>query len=914
MKKKHQDESVPEEKEEGKGANRWYALGADECTGKLDVDPSVGLSAEDAARRLAEYGRNELTAEKKESFFKAFIRQYRPLMQLVLVGAAVVSIIIRDFSTAGLLVFVTLFNAALGMSQESKAHRSVEALKEMLISEARVRRDGQVISVEAGEIVPGDIVLVREGDRIPADGRLISAATLEVEESSLTGESTPVLKSTAPITTDDVPLGDRVNMVFMNTNATRGRAEMLVTSTGMSTEVGSIADMLKETTEKKTPLTMQIDQLTRIILLIAGVTFGSVLVAGLMRGKSFDALFQLGVALSVGAIPDALPAVVTTILSLGTVAMAKKNAIIKHLPSVETLGSTSAICSDKTGTLTMNQMTVRVLALPGARYKVTGHGYSTDGDITRVGGKGGMELDPVLLPMVLCSDATVKDDKVVGDPNEGALVVLAAKSGIDADETRNHHPRVAAVPFDSEYMLMATFHETRDESGKEVVRCYVKGAPGRVIERCSQLRQWDGNLLPLDEKWHDEIMDENESLASDGLRELVVARRDIGKDEFDPDGDLLSQVNDLTYLGMVGMVDPPRPEVKDSIAKCKDAGIRVRMITGDHALTAQTVAGELGIEGRAINGSDFEKMSDAEVDEQIEDIGIVARVAPQDKVRMVKALQSKGDIVAMTGDGVNDAPALKTANIGVAMGITGTDVSKEAAAMVLADDNFSTIVNAVEEGRIIYDNLMKFIRLQMSNLIGFILGFLGAGAIASVSLFNPIQVIWIHFGDLAPIGAALGLDTPTPGLMERKPRPSSQPIIDLRTGIQIGIAGLLMAAAAVLLRQLGVDHYGSASIGQTMALTVFAYAHISIALSVRYSDTTIFRRETLRNPRLWLSFLWAIVGMILITEIGLLRDVFSTSALTLHQWLICLGAAAAVLVIVEVVKEILGLFFRKNSN
>jgi Ca2+-transporting ATPase len=911
MTRKSNSKSTPAASAPAKDTVAWYTLSVGECTRTLGVDPATGLSTDESARRLEKYGPNELAEARKETVIKEFLRQYRSLMQIVLAGAAIVSIIIHDYSTAGLLFFVTLFNAVLGMIQESKAHKSVEALKKMLISEARVRRDEEAISIPAAQLVPGDIVLIREGDRIPADGRLISVATLEMEESSLTGESVPVLKNIDPIALPEVPLGDRTNMVFMNTNVTRGRAEMVVTETSMSTQVGHIANMLREAKEERTPLTKQINQLTRIILIIAAATFGSVLAFGLARGKPFDSLFQLGVALAVGSIPDALPAVVTTILSLGTVAMARKCAIIKRLPSVETLGSTSAICADKTGTLTMNQMTVNTLVLPGARYHVTGHGYSTEGDIKRVDGNGNVELDPVLLPMVLCSDASVQEGRCVGDPNEGALIVLAMKNGIDIKETRNHYPRIATLPFDSEYMLMATFHKITGKDGQPVIRCYVKGAPDKIVDRTGYIRQLDGKVLPMDKELHKRVLDENDSLARQGLRELIVAQRDIDPKAFNPDVNLLDYVKDLTLLAMVGILDPPRAEVKEAIDRCKDAGIRVRMITGDHALTASSVAQELGIEGQAVTGAEFEKMTDAEVAKSINDIGILARVAPRDKVRMVKALQANGDIVAMTGDGVNDAPALKTADIGVAMGVAGTDVAKEAAAMVLTDDNFKTIVNAVREGRIIYDNLMKFIRLQMSNLVGFILGFLGAGIIASVALFNPWQVIWVHFGDLAPIGAALGTDTATPGLMQRKPRPARQPIIDLRSGVQIALSGLFMAAAALVIRQLAVPKYGSAAVAQTMALTVFACAHIAVALNLRYPDKSIFHLETLSNFKLWLSFLWAIIGMFLVVEIRVLREVFNTSPLTLEQWMLCLGATAAILLLGEVIKPLLLLIPKK---
>ncbi len=896
-----------------KEVTRWYALSAEECLQKLEVEPTRGLSADEAGRRLEKYGPNELAEGKKESIFMAFLRQYRPLMQLVLVGAAVMAIVIGNWSTVVLLVLVTFVNAVLGLRQESKAQKSIEALQEMMIAETRVRRDGDVVSIPAAQLVPGDIVLIREGDRIPADGRLISVATLQVEESSLTGESVPALKSLDLITAPDVAIGDRTNMVFMNSSVTRGRAEIAVTGTGMCTEVGGIADLLKEKKKETTPLTRKIDQLTRVILALAGGTLILILVVGLIRGKPFNQLFEMGIALAIGAIPAGLPAVVTSILSVGTIALAKENAIVKSLPSAETLGSTSAICTDKTGTLTMNQMTVRELVLPGYRYVVTGHGYSTEGDIRRVAGKGDNDLDPVLLPMVLCSDATVADGRCVGDPNEGALVVLAAKDGIDAEETRAHYPRVATVPFDSEYMLMATFHEMSDESARQVVRCFVKGAPDRVLDRSSHIRLWNGDVLPIDEEWHKRVSDVIESLARKGLRELVVAYRDLEPEAFDTEADRMKDVEDLTLLAMVGISDPPRHEVREAVSECKEAGIRVRMITGDHAITAKTVADELGIEGNAVTGTWLEKTDDNEVEKMIQEIGIVARVAPKDKVRMVKILQARGDTVAMTGDGVNDAPALKTADIGIAMGISGTDVSKEAADMILTDDNFGTIVKAVKEGRVIYDNLMKFIRLQMSNLVAFILGFLGVAVIASVALFNPLQILWIKFGSLVPVGAVLGYDTPATGLMQRKPRPPEQPVIDLRAGVQIFLMGLMLAAAAVLVRQWAISYYGSSATAQTMAFAVFAYGPILFALNLRFPDKSIFCRETLSNSKLWFSFLWCFLGVILITQTRLARSIFKTTALTMEQWVICIGITAVLILLGDFIKLPLRFIPRKNS-
>jgi P-type Ca2+ transporter type 2C len=881
---------------------RWFALSVDDCLRELEVDPSKGLSSDEAQVRLDKYGRNELAAGKKESVFMAFLRQYRSLMQLVLVGTALAAIVVKNWSSVAILLLVTLFNALLGLRQEGKAKKSVEALQQMMMAEARVRRYAKILSIPATELVPGDIILLREGDRIPADGRVVSAATLEAEESSLTGESIPVLKTTEPISAPDVPLGDRTNMVFMNTNVTRGRAEVLVTGTGMSTEVGHIADSLREKKKETTPLTRQIDTLIRVILVIAAAAFIVVMVVGSIKGKPFNQLFTAGVALIIGAIPAGLPAVVTTILSVGTVSLAKMNAIVKNLPSAETLGSVSAICTDKTGTLTMNQMTVRELVLPGARYKVTGQGYGFEGEILHAVGQDAGPLDVVLMPMVVCSDANVMDGKCVGDPNECALITLAAKRGIDAEETRMLYPRIASLPFDSEYMLMATFHEMEDESGNRIVRCFVKGAPDIVLSRSSSIRQWDGHVLEIDQQANTKITEAFDSLAADGLRELAVASRDLAAASFNPSGDLLADVRDLTLLAVVGIADPPRAEAGSAIEECKQAGIRVRMITGDHIVTARAVAEELGIEGNALSGADFEMLDDVNLQRQIEEIGVVARVAPRDKVRMVEVLQGRGEIVAMTGDGVNDAPALKTADVGVAMGVSGTDVSKEAAAMILTDDNFTTIVNAVSEGRSIYDNLMKFIRLQMSNLAAFILGFLLTGLIASTALFNPLQILWIKFGSLVPVGAVLAYDTAAPGIMRRKPRAADQPVLDLRASLQIFLMGLILAGASIAVRQWSLHHYGSDITAQTMAFAVFATGPIVFALNLRFPDQSLFHSETLTNPKLWYAFLWCLFGVILLTQTEIMRGIFKTSVLTASQWLICLSVTVVIILLGDLIK------------
>ncbi|HSO50035.1 MAG TPA: HAD-IC family P-type ATPase, partial [Acidimicrobiia bacterium] len=558
----------------------------------------------------------------------------------------------------------------------SKAEASLAALEKTMKTIARVRRNGDAVEVDAADLVPGDIVLIEAGNMVPADGRLFVAATLEIEEAALTGESTPTLKSTDVLETPELGLGDRVNMAFMQTAVTRGRGEMIVTGTGMNTEIGHIAELLNKTDADKTPLQKQLDRLTVLIAGLAGLAFLAMVLLGLANDQELETIFVSGVALAISAIPTGLPAVVTTMYSMGTRALAAINAIVKRLPSVETLGSVSAICSDKTGTLTLTQMTAVEFSVPGQnRYTVKGEGYSTIGKITHAGGAV-LPLDDVMLPLALCADARLDGESLIGDPTEGALIVLAEKGGIDVDAAREMYPRVAEVPFDSEYKFMATFHEMTDDDGHQVVRCLVKGAPDVLISRGGYYWQPGGAAVPITDENRAMALAENERMAAGGKRVMVVARRDFDPRSFDPNANLIDEMKELTLLAMVGIVDPPRAEARDAIARCHSAGIQVRMITGDHAVTAAAIGGQLGIEGTALTGAQFAAMSDDELTGRLDEIGVVARVAPEDKIRLVDMLQKKEHIVAMTGDGVNDAPALKKADIGVAMGITGTEVSK----------------------------------------------------------------------------------------------------------------------------------------------------------------------------------------------------------------------------------------------
>ncbi len=890
----------------GPGAHAiWHGMESAAVLSELGVDLEKGLTAGEARERLGSAGPNRLAGAKKESGFQAFVRQYQDFMQIVLLVAAVVNqLVTGDTATTVVLAGLTVFNAIVGLRQEAKAEESVQALAQMMKTVARVRRGGQAIEVDAEELVPGDVVLVEAGNRVPADGRICVAATLEIEEAALTGESLPVSKGTDPVPGDDVPLGDRTCVAYMNTSVTRGRGEFVVTATGMGTEIGHIAELLAKTETEKTPLQKQLDGLSKIIASIAGVALAFVIVLGLLRGESFDTLFITGVALAVAAIPTGLPAVVTALLSIGTREIAQRNAIVKRLPAVETLGSTSMICSDKTGTLTLNQMTARELLIPGQnRFTITGEGYSTEGEINHVGGSR-FDLDPYLLPMALCADAVLDGESLIGDPTEGALIVLAAKGGLNLDETRKAYPRIAEVPFDSDYKFMATFHEMEDGEGRPVVRCYVKGAPDVLIGKGASYRTPDGQILPATGEKKGLASDANDLLAKGGKRVMVVAQRDFDPASFDAQGDLIGVVEDLTLLAMVGIVDPPRAEAKDAIATCKAAGIRVRMITGDHATTAAAIAEELGIEGRAVTGSEFSAMSDEELLAQLPDIGVIARVAPEDKIRLVQLLKRLNNVVAMTGDGVNDAPALKAADIGVAMGITGTEVSKEAAVMILTDDNFATIVNAVEYGRSLYENLLKYLRFQMSTLVAFIAIFIGAGifSIAGGVPLTPLQILWVNMVIDVPIAIALGFDQPSGGVMERLPRPLGAPVLSASNWVRLGGQGLLMTVGSLVAYQIGESSFDDVAVASTMLLTTLSLFHIAAGFLARDLRNTVFDRDAIPGATQLRRYGLALLATVLVTTLGILQRIFGTVELSFTQWSICIGIASSIVILEEVTK------------
>jgi P-type Ca2+ transporter type 2C len=890
------------------GAPAWHALSVDDALRAQHVDPAVGLSPAEVESRRATFGANKFAEAKKEPRWQLFLRQYRDPMQIVLLAAGIVSMFIpNQFATGVVLVALTLLNAFLGMSQEGKAEASVAALQKMMVVKSRVRRGGDVEVVDMNEIVPGDIVMVEAGDLVPADGRIIRTATLEIDESALTGESAPVPKQIDPVSAD-AALGDRVDLAFMNTQVTRGAATIEVTSTGMATEVGHISGMLQEQKSEPSPLTKQLNKLTTQILVIAGVALVISMALGLARATPFQTLFLTAVAFAVSAIPTGLPAVVTTILASGTSTLAKAGAIVKRLRSVETLGSTSAINSDKTGTLTLNQMTAVEMAVGGHHYAITGEGYATTGQINRVAGEEQGSLDRYMLPMALCSDAVARDGRLVGDPTEGALVVLAAKAGVDPELTRQQYPRLAEVPFDAAYKLMATFHQMTDDAGRAVVRCYVKGAPDQLLARASRADDGSGGTRPIDQAARDRYLEENERLGRQGLRVLATATRDLDPAAFDPNAaDLLPLVTDLTLLALVGIVDPPRVEAKASIATAQAAGIQIRMITGDHAVTAESIARQLGIKGRAILGSEFAAMSDDEVARQIDDIGVIARVAPEDKVHLVDVLKRKGHVVAMTGDGVNDAPALKKADIGVAMGITGTEVSKEAAVMILTDDNFATIVKAVELGRALYDNLMRYIRFQMAALFGFIATFLGSSLllIASGVPFLPLQTLWVNFTVQVFMAIGLGYGQAREGLMKDAPRPPEAAILPRRLMVWVIVSGIVMAAGTLAVIAWGTAQFGE-EVGRTMGLTVFSLFNVWFALETSDEEHSIFNPDALPNATLLKAAGAALLATVLATELNLLHRLLATVSLEPNQWVVCLLVSLSVVVLAEV-RKLLGI-------
>jgi Ca2+-transporting ATPase len=863
--------------------DKWYAQSADEVAAALHVAVADGLSTDTAAQLLVANGPNALPEEKATPRWRQFLDEYRSYMQLILCGAAIVSLAIQEWTTAVLLVVLTVLNSVVGLRQQGKAESAMNALKSMMKATARVRRDHREAVIPAEELVVGDVVLITAGDQVPADGRLVSARALQIDESALTGESVPAAKHAAAPSGATLEPADQTDMAFMNTPVTHGSGTMIVTATGAHTQLGKISGMLASTKTEQSPLTRELNKLSLWIAAAAGLTMIVMFALGRSRGVAWDALFVSAISLAIAAIPEALPTVTQVILSLGSVELAKRNAIVKDLPSVETLGFTSAINSDKTGTLTMNQMTAIEVLDPTDRFSVSGIGYGLDGTITHAAGAADT-IEEAILPFLVANDAKLVEGKVVGDPTEGALLVLGHKAGLDVEATRAGLPRLATLPFDPTYKLMATFNTATDARGKKVVRCHVKGAAPAVMDRTKTALSAGTTV-----RWTSELagraVQNMERMEGNGWRVMAAGRRDLDAEEFDPSGDLLRYVRDLQLTSLVAMVDPPRDESAAAVAQAQAAHIRVRMVTGDDVTTGAAIAAELGIPGTAILGSEFAALSESERLERIEAIGVVGRVAPEHKVLLAETLKKKGDVVAMTGDGVNDAPAIKAADIGIAMG-SGTEVAKNAGRMILSDDNFATIVYAVEQGRKIYDNLTKYIRFVLVLLVAFVLTFLGATLLnlAAGEPFTPAQVLWIHFFVNAPFGFALGFDRETPGLMALRPRPRGQSVLTRPLIITVSLVGLAMTVAMLSLIQLGKSHYGSVQIGQSIAFTSFALMLIAGAFECRNETQSALSTDTFDSRQMNLAALGEFVLAVMVTQLDGFRRLLDTTPLDSAQF------------------------------
>jgi P-type Ca2+ transporter type 2C len=864
-----------------------WTLAPDDALRALGSNPG-GIAEADAVRRRNKAGPNRLPEAKARSRLALFAAQFTSLLILLLLAAAVLAWLVGDIKDAVVIAVVVLFNACLGFVQEHRAEAAVAALRRMLNPIARVRRSGQERIIPAEELVPGDIVLLEAGDRIPADGRFVIAHALEVDESSLTGESVPAVKNQAALEQRDVPVGDRTNIGFMNTAVTRGRAEMLVYATGPATEMGRLAGLLEASSMVDTPLQRQINGLARRLAIVAGVAVAIIAALQLMRGVALSTVVMEAVAIAVAAIPEGLPAVVTVTLAIGMRRMARDRAIVKRMSSVETLGSTTDICSDKTGTLTLNQMTVRRVVTDCGQAAITGQGYRAAGEIH--GGKG-RALHKLLEAAALCNDSTVDDGEVVGDPTEGALWVLAAKGGADVAGLRRANPRVGEVPFEAERKFSATLH--RDGT------LFVKGAPDVVLERCTDILG-EAGARSLSSGDRERLQRANEEMAAAGLRVLAVATRRV-RASAEPSDGLIDSVASLTFLGLVGMLDPPRTEVREAIAVCRKAGISVRMITGDHPGTGLAIARALGIPGETISGREIDQLDDAALAERMPLLGVLARVSPEHKLRAVTALRLRGRVVAMIGDGINDAPALKRADIGVAMGVTGTEVTKEAATLILSDDNFSTIVGAIREGRTIYNNIVRFLRFQLSTNLGALLTILAAPLMGLPLPFTPLQILWVNLIMDGPPAMALGVDPPHPSVMDRPPRDPNERLLTLRRFAVLGFLGAVMAVGTLGLLTWGLSALAPAK-ATTLAFTTFVLFQLFNVFNARLERSSALSRHSFTNRWLWMALAGVLLLQIAVVHAPPLQTIFDTADLTPAQWCLATGIASSILVLDEVRK------------
>lgn len=883
----------------------WHQLDRKELVDTLNSSEESGLSIEAVNERLAEHGWNELAETKKLSPLTLFLNQFKDFMVLVLMGATLISGLLGEYLDAITILAILVINAVLGFIQEFRAERSLVALKELSAPTAKVIREGKQFTVATKELVIGDIVLLESGDRVPADIRFLEANNCYVEESALTGESIPVSKHESTLREAELPLGDQRNIGFMGTLVTRGTARGIVIRTGMATEMGNIANLIQATEEMQTPLQHRLEQLGKLLIGIAIALTIMVIVAGIMHGQPVYGMFLAGVSLAVAAIPEGLPAIVTVALALGVQRMIKRKAIVRKLPSVETLGCASVICSDKTGTLTQNKMTVTRMWLSDRTLKVTGDGYEPVGKVL----ENEQELDVrhdnsvkrLLQISALCNNARIEKQETVqrkgkamveqeewvmnGDPTEGALTVLAAKLGSPVKLLETQYRRIQEFPFDSERKLMSVVSE---HQGGRIL--HVKGAPDVLLDQCTHIL-WQGKVISMTPALKAKCQAANEKMAQSALRVLAFAYRDLTSSN--RLADAADAERNLIFVGLTGMIDPPRAEVKDAIATCRAAGIKTVMITGDHQLTAEAIAGSLGIiprGGETLSGKQLEQLSDEELDQRVENIYVYARVSPEHKLRIVRSLQRKGHVVAMTGDGVNDAPAIKAADIGIAMGINGTDVSKEASSLILSDDNFSTIVAAIEEGRGIYENIRKFIRYLLASNVGEILVMFFAMMAGLPLPLVPIQILWVNLVTDGLPAMALGVDQSENDLMQHKPRKAKENIFARRLGWKIISRGVLIGLCTLGAFWVTLLE-GDLVRAQTVAFATLVMAQLIHVFDCR-SSRSIFHRNILENKYLVLAVVSSLVLMLGVMYIEALQPIFNTVSIGLREWCLVIVAAA----------------------
>jgi len=860
--------------------NELYNKHIDTITKELQVNLETGHLPDKVIELQAHYGENVLVGKKRKSLFSMVLDQFKDFMIGVLIVAAIISIALGDTFEGFVIIGIVLLNALLGTYQENKASNALDALKSMAAPKAKVIRNGNITSISSKEIVPGDIVVLEAGDYVPGDLRLFESINLKIDESALTGESVAVEKNAGAVVSNDAALGDRLNSAFMSTIATYGRGKGIVIGTGMNTEIGHIASMLDDAEEGQTPLQEKLasfgKQLGIICVAVCIIIFG----LGLIRGEDMFDIFMTAVSLAVAAIPEGLPAVITVVLATGMQQMTKRNALMKRLSAVETLGSTSTICTDKTGTLTQNKMTVLKVFNGTTEWDVTGTGYGYTGEFINPQQASPDQLQKLLQIAVLCNDADIKEEKVIGDPTEGALIVLGAKGGLMKSDLNSNYPRLKEFPFDSERKLMSTLHRI---DGDMVM--FTKGAPDVMLKRSTQLLL-DNQLVDLTDAMKETILNKNNEYATEAMRVLGYGYKVVSEDAH-----LENEESELIFAGLSGMIDPPRDEAKAAVALCKKAGIRVVMITGDHITTASAIAHDIGIldkDSLAMEGVKIKDYSDVEFREIVKKTNVFARVSPEHKVKIVTAIKDNGDVVAMTGDGVNDAPALNEADIGIAMGITGTDVSKEAADMILTDDNFASIVDAVEEGRIVYSNIRKFVGFLLSCNIGEILIIFLAILFKWPVPLLPIQLLWVNLVTDSFPAFALGLESGEPGVMNKKPRSKNEPIIDRRMKVVLALQSIGLTIAVLTSYRIGFTLFGdgtenSLSLARTFCFITIIVGEMVRAYSSRSESKYMFKYNLFSNKYLNYSVLGALILLFVVIYTPFLANIFNTVPLNLPQ-------------------------------